>query len=60
MIKVVSTEIEDVKIIEPKIYNDNRGYFFESYNQKEFHKKIGVVNFLQDNESFSKYGVVQL
>ena len=53
MIKVVSTEIEDVKIIEPKIFHDNRGYFFESYNQLEFHKAIGKINFVQDNESKS-------
>ena len=54
MIKIIDTEIEEVKIIEPEILNDNRGCFFESYYQKEFHKKIGEINFLQDNESFSK------
>ena len=59
MIKIIDTEIEEVKIIEPEILNDNRGCFFESYNQKEFHKKIGAINFLQDNESFSKYGVLR-
>ena len=59
MIKIIDTKIEEVKIIEPEILNDNRGCFFESYNQKEFHKKIGEINFLQDNESFSKYGVLR-
>ncbi len=59
MIKVLSTEIEDVKIIEPKIFYDNRGYFFESYNQLEFHKEIGKINFVQDNESKSSYGVLR-
>jgi len=59
MIKIINTEIEEVKIIEPKIFNDNRGYFFESYNQKEFHDKIGSIKFLQDNESFSNHGVLR-
>lgn len=40
-------------IIQPKVFNDNRGYFFESFSQKDFEKNIGQVNFVQDNESFS-------
>ena len=59
MIDVIDTNIKEVKIIEPKIYNDNRGYFFESYNKNEFQKKIGNINFIQDNESESNYGVLR-
>ena len=59
MISVVDTNIKDVKIIEPKIYDDHRGYFFESYNQKEFYNKIGKINFVQDNESESAFGVLR-
>jgi dTDP-4-dehydrorhamnose 3,5-epimerase len=59
MITIVDTNIEDVKIIEPKIYNDERGYFFESYNQKEFCNKIGKINFVQDNESKSTFGILR-
>ena len=59
MIKVIDTEIKEVKIIEPQIFKDHRGCFFESYNEKEFHKKIGKINFIQDNESFSKKGTLR-
>jgi len=55
----VTTEIEGVLIYEPSVYKDDRGYFFESYNEQTFHKE-GVTNrFLQDNQSFSKYGVIR-
>lgn len=57
--KVINTEIEDVKIIEPKIFEDSRGYFFESFNDLEFINKIGFVDFVQDNESKSSYGVMR-
>ena len=57
--KVIDTEIEDVKIIEPKIFEDSRGYFFESFNDLEFINKIGFVDFVQDNESKSSYGVMR-
>ena len=56
---IIPTSIAGVWIIEPKIFNDPRGYFFESYNQKEFNKKIGHIDFVQDNESFSSYGVLR-
>ena len=56
---IISTSIAGVWIIEPKIFNDPRGYFFESYNQKEFNEKIGRIDFVQDNESFSSYGVLR-
>ena len=57
--EVIKTGIEGVYIIEPKVFNDQRGYFFESFSQKEFEAKIGPVNFVQDNESKSSYGVVR-
>jgi len=56
---VINTEIEGVYIIEPKIFKDNRGYFYESYSDKEFRQKIGAVNFIQDNQSKSSYGVLR-
>ena len=57
--KIVNTDIKDVKLIEPCLYEDKRGYFYESYNEKEFHKKVGKINFVQDNESKSAYGVLR-
>ncbi len=59
MISIVDTKIEDVKIIIPQIFSDNRGYFFESYNEEQFVQKIGKVNFIQDNESKSTFGVLR-
>ena len=56
---VISTPIKGVFIIDPRIFSDSRGYFFESYNQKEFDEKIGPVRFVQDNESYSLYGVLR-
>lgn len=57
--KVISTEIEEVKIIEPAVFGDHRGYFFESYSQKEFEEEVCKTTFVQDNESKSKYGVLR-
>ena len=58
--EVIKTDIEGVLIIEPKIFGDNRGYFFESFNAKEFAEKTGLdVTFVQDNESMSSYGVLR-
>ena len=59
MINVIDTEIEGAKIIEPKIFNDSRGYFFESFSQKEFEEKVCKTTFVQDNESRSVAGVVR-
>ena len=59
MISIVDTKIEDIKIIIPQIFSDNRGYFFESYNEDQFVQKIGKVNFIQDNESKSTFGVLR-
>lgn len=57
--RIIETEIPDVLIIEPRIFKDGRGYFFESYSQKEFTEKVGKVDFVQDNESRSIYGVLR-
>ena len=57
--KIIETEIDGVFIIKPTIFEDSRGYFFESYSQKQFEEKIGKINFVQDNESKSSYGVVR-
>lgn len=56
---VVKTGIDGVVILAPRIFNDPRGYFFESFNLKEFEEKVGHVDFVQDNESKSSYGVVR-
>ena len=56
---VIKTDIEGVVIIEPKIFEDSRGYFFESFSQREFDEKIAPIVFLQDNESKSSYGVMR-
>ena len=57
--KVIKTAIEDVVIIEPDVFGDARGYFFESYSQKKFDELVRPVKFVQDNESKSKYGVLR-
>ena len=57
--EVIKTEIDGVCIIKPRIFGDERGYFFESYSQREFDEKVRPVNFIQDNESKSKYGVLR-
>ena len=60
MIEVKKTDIEGVLIIEPKVFGDARGYFLESFNAKEFAGKTGLnINFVQDNESMSSYGVMR-
>ncbi len=56
---VIRTEIEGPVIIEPKIFQDSRGYFFESYNKQVFDKEVAKVDFVQDNESSSTYGVMR-
>lgn len=57
--KVIKTDIEGPVIIEPKVFKDARGYFFESFSQREFEEKVRRVNFVQDNESMSSYGVMR-
>ena len=56
---VIETKIDGLYIIEPRIFEDSRGYFFESNSQKEFDEKIGKIAFVQDNESKSSYGVMR-
>ena len=56
---IIKTEIEGLIIIEPRIFKDARGYFFESFSQREFEEKICQTTFVQDNESYSCYGVVR-
>ena len=57
--EVIKTGIEGVVVIEPRIFKDERGYFFESFSQREFNEKVMPVNFVQDNESMSSYGVMR-
>src|SRR5690606_17600823 len=60
MIKVVETKLKGCFVLEPRVFEDERGYFFESFNHKAFQKAIGQeVNFVQDNQSFSKRGVLR-
>ena len=56
---VIETGIEGLLILEPRIFKDARGYFFESFSQREFEDKVGPVRFVQDNESMSTYGVMR-
>ncbi|MBR5891204.1 MAG: dTDP-4-dehydrorhamnose 3,5-epimerase [Bacteroidaceae bacterium] len=57
--EVIKTALEGVVIIEPRIFKDARGYFFESFSQKEFNEKVMPIDFVQDNESMSSYGVMR-
>lgn len=64
IMNVIKTDIEDVLIIEPRLFRDARGYFFESYSEWEFKEKVEPlvgykVEFCQDNESMSSYGVMR-
>lgn len=56
---VIKTEIDGVLIIEPRLFRDARGYFFESFSQREFDEKVRHIDFCQDNESMSSYGVMR-
>ena len=61
---VIQTNIKGILIIEPKVFGDKRGYFFESFSQREFDEKVApilghTINFVQDNESMSSYGVMR-
>jgi len=57
--KFKKTAIEGVYIIEPRVFNDARGYFFEAWKKEEFEQNIGKIEFVQDNESKSSYGVLR-
>ena len=57
--RVIKTDIDGVLIIEPEVFGDSRGYFMESYSQREFEREVAPVRFVQDNRSYSRYGVVR-
>lgn len=57
--KVIETDIEGLVIIEPTIFTDTRGYFFESYSKQKFDENVRQIDFVQDNESCSSYGVMR-
>ena len=57
--EVIKTDIEGVVIIEPRIFSDERGYFYESFSQREFEEKVCRTTFVQDNQSKSSYGVIR-
>ena len=57
--EIIKTEIEGVVILEPKVFGDSRGYFMESYSERDFNSNVREVKFVQDNESLSLYGVVR-
>lgn len=57
--EVIKTEIDGVVIIEPRIFKDERGYFYESFSQREFEEKVCKTTFVQDNQSKSSYGVLR-
>jgi dTDP-4-dehydrorhamnose 3,5-epimerase len=59
IMEVIKTDIEGVVIIEPRIFKDDRGYFYESFSQREFEEKVCRTTFVQDNQSKSSYGVVR-
>ena len=56
---IIKTAIDGLYIIEPRVFADARGYFFESFSQREFERLVGPVSFVQDNESMSSYGVMR-
>ena len=56
---IIKTEIDGVVIIEPRLFKDGRGYFFESYSEKDFNAQVREIKFVQDNESKSSYGVLR-
>lgn len=57
--EIINTAIDGVVIIEPRVFKDTRGYFFESFSQREFEEKVRKIKFVQDNESMSSYGVMR-
>ena len=56
---VIKTDIPGLVIVEPRVFGDNRGYFFESFSERRFKEEVADVDFVQDNESKSCYGVVR-
>lgn len=58
-VEVIETSIKGVVLLKPRVFEDARGYFFESFSQREFEEAVGKIDFVQDNESRSLYGVVR-
>ena len=56
---IIKTDLEGVVIIEPRLFTDSRGYFFESYSQRDFDREVMPIQFVQDNESMSSFGVIR-
>ncbi|MDE6194795.1 MAG: dTDP-4-dehydrorhamnose 3,5-epimerase [Muribaculaceae bacterium] len=56
---IIDTDIKGLKILEPKVFTDSRGYFFEAYSKRTFDEEIAKVDFVQDNESCSSFGVIR-
>jgi len=56
---VIKTDIPGVVVLKPRVFEDARGYFFESFSQREFEQKVRSITFVQDNESMSSYGVIR-
>jgi dTDP-4-dehydrorhamnose 3,5-epimerase len=56
---IIKTEIPDLVVIEPRVFGDHRGYFFESFSERDFNENVREVKFVQDNESKSCYGVLR-
>lgn len=56
---IIKTEIEGLVIVEPRVFRDDRGYFYESFSQREFEEEVCRTTFVQDNQSMSSYGVVR-
>lgn len=57
--EVIETTISGLLIIQPRVFHDSRGYFFESFSQREFEEKVSPIHFVQDNESMSTFGVIR-
>ena len=59
MMRVIKTDIEGLLILEPEVFGDSRGYFMESFSQRAFDNEVAPIRFVQDNRSYSRYGVVR-
>ena len=59
MMRVIKTDIEGLLILEPEVFGDNRGYFMESFSERAFDNEVAPIRFVQDNRSYSRYGVVR-
>ena len=57
--EVIKTAIEGLLSIKPRVFEDARGYFFESFSLRDFEAQVGKIDFVQDNESMSSYGVMR-